>query len=364
MAIERIEQLFEMLVKREGSDLHLKQGSYPMLRINGELTALKTERMTPDLINKMIHSILSDKQKKEFSDKKILDFSFGLPDVARFRINYSMQRGTPRIVVRRVPYEIKKLENLNLPYEVLKDFCSKESGLVLVTGPTGCGKSTTLAGMIDYINNTRNCHIVTVEDPIEFLYKDYKAMITQQEVKIDIESFPVALENILRQDPDVMVVGEMRSFEAMQTVLNASETGHLVLSTLHTTSAPSSITRMIASFPTDYQNQVRIQLASSFLGILTQKLVPSKEYGRLPVTEILVMTPYIQNMILNNAPESDIHQQIIKGKDHYGMRTMNMSLVELFNEGKITKEVALNASPNKDEFERNLKGNYLGTGTC
>ncbi|MDP2749710.1 MAG: ATPase, T2SS/T4P/T4SS family, partial [Nanoarchaeota archaeon] len=240
MAIEKIEQLFTILVSRQGSDLHLKYGSPPVLRINGELTSLPVERMTPETINNLINPILSDKQKKEFSDKKVLDFSYGMPDVARFRINYSMQRGTPRVVARRVPYEIKKLEELNLPSDVLKDFCSKESGLVLVTGPTGCGKSTTLAGMIDYINNTRNCHVVTVEDPIEFLHKDQKAMITQQEVKIDIESFPMALENMLRQDPDVMVVGEMRNYEAMQTVLNASETGHLVLSTLHTTSAASS----------------------------------------------------------------------------------------------------------------------------
>ncbi len=358
-----INDLFKLLVEKGGSDLHLKVGSPPILRIDGELVPMEGDRIKADQLNQLAYSILNEKQKKQFETTNELDFGYSVPGLARFRVNYSVQRGTIRIVARIVPFDIKTFEDLNLPSVALRELCSKNRGLVLITGPTGSGKSTTLAAMVDYINNNKNCHIVTVEDPIEFLYRDNKSVISQREVGTDTEGFASALKHVFRQDPDVILVGEMRDLETISTALTAAETGHFVLSTLHTSDAASTIDRIIDVFPPHQQNQIRIQLVSTLVGVISQKILPLAEgKGRVPATEVLIVTPLIQKLILQAAPATEIYRQIIAG-EFYHMHTMNQSLVKLYKEGKITYEVAISSSPNPDEFKLNLKGIYTGSGT-
>jgi len=266
-----INDLLKQMVLANGSDLHLKVGSPAIMRVDGTLVPMNKERLSADAINQMVFNILNEKQKKEFTTGNELDFAYGVPGIARFRVNLSVQRGTVRVVMRIVPFDVKNFRELSLPEDPLTYLCGLNRGLVLVTGPTGSGKSTTLAAMIDYINNSRNAHVVTVEDPIEFLYRDNRCIISQREIGTDTESFTIALKRVLRQDPDVILIGEMRDLETIATALTAAETGHLVLSTLHTTDAPGTIDRIIDVFPPHQQSQIRIQLAAALRGIVCQK---------------------------------------------------------------------------------------------
>ncbi|MEW6201647.1 MAG: type IV pilus twitching motility protein PilT [bacterium] len=360
-----LNDLLKALVELKGSDLHLKVGSPPIVRVDGILRPLGRERFSAETLNQMIYGIMDDWQKKTFSTTHELDFAYGVPGVARFRVNLSHQRGTLRAVMRIVPFDVKNFADLSLPDNALTYLCNISYGLVLLTGPTGCGKSTTLATMLEFINSNRNAHIVTIEDPIEFLHRDNKCIISQREVGTDTESFSSALRHVLRQDPDVILIGEMRDLETIATALTAAETGHLVLSTLHTSDAPSTIDRIIDVFPPHQQQQVRIQLASCLQGIICQRLLPLKDSeGRIPATEVLISTPLIRKMILEAAPPAEVYRQIIAAPEFLHMHTLNRDLVRLYKEEeKITLETALSATGNPDEFRLNLRGIYSGSGT-
>ncbi|MFA6448710.1 MAG: type IV pilus twitching motility protein PilT [bacterium] len=359
--MNEINDLLKQMVTAEGSDLHLKVGMPPIMRVDGSLKQMTRDRLSADSINQMVFSILNEKQKKEFTTHHELDFAYGVPGVARFRVNLCIQRGTIRVVMRIVPFDVKPFTDLNLPSDSLTYLCQRNNGLVLVTGPTGSGKSTTLASMIDYINATRNCHIVTVEDPIEFLYRDNKCIITQREVGTDTDAFSTALRHVLRQDPDVILIGEMRDLETIGTALTAAETGHLVFSTLHTTDAPGTIDRIIDVFPPHQQSQIRIQLANALQGVLCQKVLPLKTgQGRVPATEVMVATPRIKQLITEKANHMTYYEAILNSPEFLHMHTMNQDLVRLKKADVITMEIALANSPNPDEFKLNLRGIYAG----
>jgi twitching motility protein PilT len=361
MATDNINELLKTMVEAGGSDLHLKVGGPPIMRVDGSLKQMSRDRLSADAINQMVFSILNEKQKKEFTTHHELDFAYGVPGVARFRTNLCIQRGTVRVIMRIVPFEVKNFHELNLPPEALIYLCGLNRGLVLVTGPTGSGKSTTLAALIDFINNQRNTHIVTVEDPIEFLYRDNKSIITQREIGTDTESFSIALRHVLRQDPDVILIGEMRDLETISTALTAAETGHLVFSTLHTSDAPGTIDRIIDVFPPHQQSQIRIQLASALMGIVCQKVLPMKAgRGRVPATEIMIATPRVRQLILENSTHNAYNEAILNSPDFLHMHTMNQDLVRLTKADVITMDAALANSPNPDEFKLNLRGIYAG----
>ena len=356
-----INDLLKQMVKADGSDLHLKVGSPPIMRVDGTLLPLGKDRLSADAINQMVFNILNEKQKKEFTTGNELDFAYGVPGIARFRVNLCIQRGTVRVVMRIVPFDVKGFDQLDLPQDSLTYLCSLNQGLVLITGPTGSGKSTTLAAMIDYINNSRNAHVVTVEDPIEFLYRDNRCIISQREIGTDTESFQIALKRVLRQDPDVILIGEMRDLETIATALTAAETGHLVLSTLHTTDAPGTIDRIIDVFPPHQQSQIRIQLAAALRGICCQKVLPrAAGSGRVPTTEVLISTPTIAKLILDTATHMEIYEAMFNSPDFLNMHTMNEDLVRLVKSEVITMETALAASPNPDEFRLNMRGIFSG----
>ncbi len=359
--MNEINDLLKQMVQAEGSDLHLKVGMPPIMRVDGSLKQMSRDRLSADAINQMVFSILNEKQKKEFTTQHELDFAYGVPGVARFRVNLCIQRGTVRVVMRIVPFDVKNFNELNLPADALIYLCGLNRGLILVTGPTGSGKSTTLAAMIDYINAMRNCHIVTVEDPIEFLYRDNKCIITQREIGTDTESFSVALRHVLRQDPDVILVGEMRDLETIGTALTAAETGHLVFSTLHTSDAPGTIDRVIDVFPPHQQSQIRIQLANALMGVICQKVLPLKTgQGRVPATEVMIATPRIKQLILEKAQPMTFYEAILNSPDFLHMHTMNQDLVRLKKADVVTMETALANSPNPDEFRLNLRGIFAG----
>ena len=359
----RIDELLKIMVSKKASDLHLKVGMPAIFRIDGKLTPLDGARLTPEELEGLIFSILTERQKQKFLDVHELDLSYSVPGLARFRANVSKQRGTVRVVMRRVPFTVPDFEELNLPTKVLGSLAKQPAGIVLLTGPTGSGKSTTLASMIEYINTTRNCHIVTIEDPIEFLYRDKLSIISQREIGTDTDSFNSALRHVLRQDPNVILIGEMRDLETIQTAITAAETGHLVLSTLHTNEAAQTIDRIIDTFPPHQQAQTRIQIAHSLEGVITQRLLPLADgEGRIPAIEILIATPLVRKMILEKTPPSKIYEAVQSG-GFYGMQTLNQALVDLIKKGKIRQEDAFEVSPNPDELALNLKGIFAGSGT-
>jgi twitching motility protein PilT len=352
MAIE-LRDLLLTSIHQNASDLHLTNAMPPVLRIDGELVPMAGEVFTDEILKKMIYGCLTDTQKVQFEEEKELDFSLALMGLDRFRVNVHQQRGCVEAAFRRIPLFIPTIEELQLP-QVVSALARKQNGLVLVTGPTGMGKSTTLAAMVQLINTESQSLIMSIEDPIEFLHSNKKAIIKQREVYKDTHSFAEALKRCLRQDPDVIVVGEMRDLETISTVLTAAETGHLVLATLHTPDAPQTIERIIDVFPPYQQQQVRQQLASSLQGVISQRLMPrASGRGRALGLEIMVATPAIRNMIREQAIEQ-IPTAMQTGAQ-FGMKTMDRSLKELVESGQITLDTALTHAKNVEELRQFLK---------
>jgi twitching motility protein PilT len=350
-----INDLLEQVIDQRGSDLHLTAGSHPVIRVNGELRPLtEFPVLNGSQVRQMVYSIISQKQREKFESNLELDTSYTLPGRSRFRLNLFLQRDSVGCVMRAIPYEIVDFDTLGVPASV-RQFAYLPRGLVLVTGPTGSGKSTTLASLIDIINREKAVHIMTVEDPIEFLHQHKRALVNQREVGEDTQSFANALKHVLRQDPDVILVGEMRDLETISTALTAAETGHLVFATLHTQDAPQSIDRIIDVFPAHQQQQIRVQLASSLQGIVTQQLVPTADgTGRAAACEVLVATPAIRNLIR----EAKVHQiySMLQAGGKYGMVTMDMTLAALVRARRITREEAAERCANEDDLRRLVTG--------
>lgn len=345
----RIEELLLYMINQKASDLHLTVGQPPQVRVYGELVLTDFDILNNEAIQKLAYSVLTPEQIRHFEQTKELDASFGLKDVSRFRINLFYQRGSHGVAIRRISYEIPTIEELGLP-PIIKHFANAPSGLFLVTGPAGSGKSTTLASMIENINQTRKARIITIEDPIEYLHKHKKSTINQRELGSDTLSYPAALKHILRQDPDIVLVGEMRDLETMQVVLTLAETGHLVLSTLHTRSATNAVTRVVDVFPPHQQQQIRVQLSMVLAGVMVQQLLPKKDgRGRALAYELMNVLPSIRNLIReNNLPQ--IYSFIQTGAEH-GMYTMNQTLAQLYKKGLVTEEEILKRSSDLKELK-------------
>ncbi|MFC1584475.1 type IV pilus twitching motility protein PilT [Fibrobacterota bacterium] len=348
-----IHELLKKLVELEGSDLHLIPGISPIFRVNGKTRTVFDQTLNAEDCSRLCYSVMSELQQKQFEKKKELDFSFGIASLGRFRANIYFQRGSVSMAIRYIPYEIKNVSELGLPKTVL-DFVDKPSGLVLVTGSTGSGKSTTLAALIDRINSSHQGHILTIEDPIEFVHKHKKCIVSQREVNADTVSFASALRVALRQDPDFVLIGEMRDVETIEAALTIAETGHLTLATLHTNSAVQTINRIIDAFPESHQAQIRTQLSFVLQGVISQVLLPCLTGGRILATEILVSTPAVSAMIRDE--KNHQIQGMIETGQKYGMHTMDACLVDLVAARKIEKAEALRRCSSIDSFNRLLSG--------
>jgi twitching motility protein PilT len=350
-----INDLLDLVIQWGGSDLHLTSGTSPVIRVHGDLRPVnELPILNGSQIRQMVFSILTQKQREKFENELELDTSYALPGRGRFRVNVFLQRDSVGCVMRAIPYEIVDFDRLGIAPAV-KTWAYLPRGLVLVTGPTGSGKSTTLASLIDIVNRERSVHIMTVEDPIEFLHMHKRSLINQREVGEDTHSFANALKHVLRQDPDVILVGEMRDLETISTALTAAETGHLVFATLHTQDAPQSVDRVIDVFPAHQQQQVRVQLAAALQGICTQQLIPTIDgAGRAVCTEVMVATPAIRNLIR----EGKVHQiySMLQAGGKYGMVTMDMSLAQLVRSHRISLDAALERCANEDDLRRLLNG--------
>ncbi len=339
------------LVDKEGSDLHLKVGSAPLYRVNGDLTLdSSAAALSREETEAALRTLLSDETKlEEFAQEHEVDFSYEIPDVARFRINAFQQRGLTSLVCRAIPHRISTIEELSLP-TVVRELAEEERGIVLLTGTTGSGKSTTLAAMIDHMNHTMSKHIVTIEDPIEFVHTDKRSAINQREVGMDTASFKRALRRVLRQDPDVILVGEMRDEETVQTALSAAETGHLVLSTIHTVDATESINRMLDFFPPHQHGQARSMIAGTIKGVISQRLVPGADGGRVAVCEILRMTGRVRDMIMDPSQTGKLVEVITSG-GYYGMQTFDQALYGHVKAGRVTFEDAMRVASSPHDFK-------------
>ena len=342
-------ELLKTTVELNGSDLHLTTATPPQVRVHGKLQRLDTPELSPADTKQLAYSVLTDQQKKRFEETLELDFSFGIKGLARFRCNMFNQRGAVAAVYRLIPERIRTFEELNLP-QVLATLADRPRGLVLVTGPTGSGKSTTLAAMLDKINTERREHIITIEDPIEYTHGHKGCLVNQREVHSDTQSFSLALRAALREDPDVVLIGEMRDLETIESALRIAETGHLTLATLHTNSAAQTINRIIDVFPAHQQGQIRTQLSLVLEGIVCQALLPKVGGGRVVSLEIMVPTPAIRNLIRDDKVHQ-IYGSMQAGQDKLGMQTANQSLASLYMKRQITLEIALGASSNKDELQ-------------
>jgi twitching motility protein PilT len=353
-----IDQLLTIACSKGASDLHIKAGSFPFMRINGELQPMvEAQRLAGEDSLNMAFSIMNNRQKQRFSENSEIDIAYGVSGLGRFRCNIFQQRGTVGMVLRVIPTTVRTTEELRLP-PVIEKIADENRGLVLVTGSTGSGKSTTLAAMIDYMNRTRTGHIVTIEDPIEFLHRDKKSYVNQREVDVDTRSFSEALRGALRQDPDVILVGEMRDYETIETAITAAETGHLVLSTLHTLDATETLNRIVSVFPPHQQRAIRLQLASVLKAVVSMRLVRAAEViqGRVPAVEVMMVTPYIRDCIIHPEKTATIREAIAQGTSQYGMQTFDQSLFDLYSRGLITFEEALNGATNADEFRLRVSG--------
>jgi len=352
-----INDLLKIAVERKASDLHLKVGGHPVVRIDGDLHPLpELKRLMQEDTIAMAFSIMNARQKQRFKEEFEIDIAYSVPGLGRFRCNIFQQRGTVGLVLRVIPARILTIRELTLP-PVLERICDERSGLVLCTGTTGSGKSTTLAAMVHQINSDRPEHIITIEDPIEFLHRDRKSLVNQREIDVDTRAFAPALRSALRQDPDVILVGEMRDYETIETALLAAETGHLVFSTLHTLDATETINRIIAVFPPHHQKQIRIQLSQVLKAVISLRLMPRADgIGRVPAAEVMISTPYIRDCIENKEKTKYIREQIKLGTSQYGMQTFDQSLYILYKNGLITLDEALRRSSNPDEFKLKIQG--------
>lgn len=353
-----INDLLKLAVERNASDLHLKVGSHPMARVDGDLSPMmELKRLMQEDTISMAYSIMNARQKARFKEELDIDLAYSVPGLGRFRCNIFQQRGVVGLVLRVIPARIKTIRELMLPSVLERSIAEERRGLVLCTGTTGSGKSTTLASIIDHVNANRNEHVITIEDPIEFLHRDKKSLVNQREIDVDTRSFSSALRAAMRQDPDVVLVGEMRDFETIETALHAAETGHLVFSTLHTLDATETINRIISVFPPHHQKQIRIQLAQVLKATISLRLVPRADgMGRVPAAEVMISTPYIRDCIENKEKTKFIREQIAQGTSQYGMQTFDQSLFYLYKGGLITVEDALKRASNPDEFKLKLQG--------
>ncbi len=352
-----INDLLKVAVERGASDLHIKVGGHPVIRVDGGLVPMvEVKRLMQEDTVAMAYSIMNARQKQRFKEDLEIDIAYSVPGLGRFRCNVFQQRGSAGMVLRVIPAQILGFKELTLP-AVMETICLERRGLILCTGTTGSGKSTTLASMIDHINATRTQHIITIEDPIEFLHRDKKSLVNQREVDVDTRSFPSALRSAMRQDPDVVLVGEMRDFETIETALLAAETGHLVFSTLHTVDATETVNRIISVFPPHQQKQIRIQLAQVLRAVISLRLISRADgNGRVPAAEIMRVTPYIRECIENKEKTKYIREQIALGTSQYGMQTFDQSLYSLHQSDLITLKEALRRASNPDELRLKMEG--------
>ncbi len=357
MADIDLSSILNIAVKSKASDVHLKAGVPPILRVHGQLVPIKNhERLAPDEIARAAMRVMNEVQKEQFRQHHQLDMAYSVPGLGRFRVNIFQQRGAVGIVLRVIPIKIQTFDELNLP-KVLESIANEVRGLVLVTGVTGSGKSTTLASVLDQINNHKSLHVITAEDPIEFLHRDKRCIINQREIGVDAQNFSDALRGALRQDPDVIMVGEMRDLETIEIALTAAETGHLVLSTLHTIDALETVNRIVSVFPPYQQKQIRIQLAGVIKAIISQRLMPTKDgKARVPAVEVMVTTARIRECIEDKEKTKEIADAIVKGHTTYGMQTFDQSIMSLLNKGLITYDEAMRQASNPADFALKFKG--------
>lgn len=362
MATLHIDDLLKAALKLSASDIHLKTDNVPVFRVNGRLHFMKDAPVITSEIMKSIYSfIMSKTQIERFERTNDIDLAYNIKDVSRFRINVFQQRGEASIAIRAIPYNILSFDKLNLP-PILKKIAMDDRGLVIVTGTTGSGKSTSLAAMVDYINTNKASHIITIEDPLEYTHRDKKSYINQREVGIDTLSFSNAMRASLREDPDVILIGEMRDLESIEIATAAAETGHLVLTTLHTLDAQETINRILAVFPSNQQNQIRYQLSQVLKAIISQRLMPMADgKGRVPAVEILLATARIKDCIADPTKTSEIRQAIEEGHLHYGMQTFDQCLYDLFKQNLITYEETMRQATNKDDLNLRIKGITSGS---
>ncbi len=349
----RLIDVIQRAVQMDASDIHITAGARPAVRVDGKITFLTDfPILTPDITQRMAYSVMTERHRKTLEEKGQVDFSFGVKEIGRFRANVFYQRSSVAVALRRLPYTVRSVKELGLSEKVL-DLCHRKMGLVLVTGPTGSGKSTTLAAMINYINENFPSHIITIEDPIEYIFHHRKSIVNQREIDQDVHSFADALRAALREDPDVILVGEMRDRETIETALRAAETGHLVFGTLHTNTAISTITRIVDIFPAEQQEQIRVQLSFTLQGVISQRLLPKVGGGRVLAYELLIPNAGIRNLIRENKLQQ-IYSLMQSGQLESGMQTMNQSLFRLYKAGLITADEAVRASPDIKELERML----------
>jgi twitching motility protein PilT len=348
--------VLQQMAQQNASDVHLKVGRPPVLRVNGELITLDMPPLRPEDLKQLAEHIMTPRQVKEFTDHKEADFAIGVPGIGRFRVNVYQQRGTVAYALRAVPYQVKTIEELNLP-PVVHDLALRPRGLILVTGITGSGKSTALAAMLQHINENRHANVITIEDPIEFLHRDNKSNINQREVGTDTTSFAQALRRVLRQDPDVILIGEIRDRETLEVALKAADTGHLVFSTLHTTDATQTINRIISFYEPHQQNEVRFMLSSALSAIISLRLVPRKDKGgRVPACEVLINTAAVRDQIRDMSSSLNIPELIREGTTQYGMQDFDQSLMMWYSRGAISYESAIFYATNPSEFALRTQG--------
>src|SRR5687767_3466360 len=348
--------ILQEMIKQNASDLHLKVGRPPTLRVNGDLTPSQFPAMKPEDLKSLAEQLMTPKQVKEFTENKEADFAIGVPGIGRFRVNVYQQRGTIAYALRSIPYQTKTVEELNLP-TVIKEVALRPRGLVLVTGITGSGKSTALAAMVQHINEKRHANVITVEDPIEFLHRDINCHINQREVGTDTATFAAALRRVLRQDPDVIMIGEIRDLDTLDVALKASDTGHLVLSTLHTTDASSTINRVLSFYPPHQQAEVRFSLANALQAVISLRLVPRADKpGRVPATEVLINTAAVRDQIRDMEKALNIPDLIKEGTVQYGMQTFDQSLMQWYSQGVISYESAVFYASSPAEFALRVQG--------